>query len=51
MVLVFYKSLLEILRREGRAVRMVVTGRRGFKMWVSPIAMQGTIGGGIMEDK
>jgi len=58
MVLAFYKSLLEVLRQEGRAVLMVVTssvgsspGRRGFKMWVSPTAMQGTIGGGIMEHK
>ena len=58
MVLIFYKSILEVLRQEGRAVLMVVTssagsspGRRGFKMWVSPTAMQGTIGGGIMEHK
>lgn len=58
MVLAFYTSLLEVLRREGRAVLMVVTestgsspGRRGFKMWVSPTSMNGTIGGGIMEHK
>lgn len=58
MVLAFYTSLTEVLRREGRAVLMVVTestgsspGRRGFKMWVSPMGMNGTIGGGIMEHK
>lgn len=58
MVLAFYTSLTEALRREGRAVLMVVTestgsspGRRGFKMWVSPTGMNGTIGGGIMEHK